>query len=203
MNGLEGWWYDAHYEGGSFDQTVVRMDQYPVKDATEILLYLENPVRLASIENHFRNEVDRLSANEGVIVIPRVTLRSATSEVVFEDVAVEAHGVRLDVFQPGWTTMLDVLLSLADRGEIDSMGLEWRVADGDIAIIDGYYVTSIVAGDFAPESVGSCVLTHQVGGNVISEYLAPHTHTMSHVHLTGDLEVLVSPESVEWLWVCL
>jgi len=203
LNGLEGWWYDAHYEGGSFDRTVVRMDLFPVKDGMSIVLYLEDPVRLAAIEEHFRDEIRRLTANEGQIVIPRVTLRSATSEIVFDNVDVTTHDVRADVFHDGFTTMLDVLLSLGEQGAFDTLDIEWRIADGDISVIDGYYVVRVSSGGFSPEATGACVLTHQIGGELIDDHLAPHTHTMSHVHLTADLEILISPESVEWLWVCL
>jgi len=203
INGLDGWWYDAHYEGGSFDRTVVRMDCFPVKDAMSIVLFLEDPDRLDAIHEHYREEVVRRGDNQQGLFVPRVTLRSAAETFEYVDLAVTAHDVRPDVFQPGTITMLDVLLSLGERGDLDALGLEWRAAEDDIAVIDGYYVISIAAGDFAPESTGSCVLTHQIGGATIQDFLSPHTHTMSHIHLTGDLEVLVAPEAVEWLWVCL
>jgi hypothetical protein len=34
-------------------------------------------------------------------------------------------------------------------------------------------------------------------------YLPPHGHKTSHIHLTSDLKVLTSPEYVEFLWTCL
>ncbi len=203
LNGLEGWWYDAHYEGGSFDRTVVRIDQFPVKDGMSIVVYLEDLERLTAIHEHFREEVARREANAGRIVVPTVTLRSSAETIVFENVEVSPHDVRSDVFQAGLVTMLDVLLSLGEQGLLDKLGLEWRTEDEGIAVVDGYYAVSIVAGVFSPELVGSCVLTHQIGGTTIQDHLTPHTHTMSHIHLTAGLEVLVSPEAVEWLWVCL
>jgi len=203
LSGLSGWWYDAHYEGGSFDKTVVRLDQLPVKDGMSILLYLEDPVRLDAIHQHFREEVARRAENGDVVVIPLVTLLSSTASVEFRDVVVTAHDVRADVFQANTITMLDVLMSLGDQGSLTELGLDWREEDGEILIVDGYYVVSIHAEGFSPETTGSCVLTHQISGETIAEYLSPHTHTMSHIHLTADLEVLVSPEAVEWLWICL
>ena len=203
LNGLEGWWYDAHYEGGSFDRTVVRMDQFPVKDGMTIVVYLEDPERLAAIHEHFREEVARRDTNGGSVVVPTVTLRSSTDTIVFENVLVTAHDTRLDILQPGVVTMLDVLLSLGEQGRLTELGLEWRAEEDDITVIDAYYVVSITADEFAPERTGSCVLTHQIRGATIAGFLPPHAHTMSHVHLTADLEVLVSPEAVEWLWVCL
>jgi len=203
LNGLEGWWFDAHYEGGSFDRTVVRMDLFPVKDGMSIVLYLEDPERLAAIEEHFRDEIRRQGTSGEGMVIPRVTLRSVTSERVFEDVSVTPHGARADVFQPGTVTMLDVLLSLGEQGALERLAVEWRDEADDAETIDGYFVAAIASGDFAPEAAGTCVLIHQVGGQIIDPYLAPHTHTMSHIHLTAGLEVLIAPESVVWLWTCL
>lgn len=203
LRGLSGWWYDAHYEGGSFDKTVVRVDQFPVKDGMSIVVYLENPTRLDAIHEHYREEVARRAVNDEVVVIPTVTLLSSTATVEFYDVAVTAHDSRTDVFQAGVITMLDVLLSLGEQGALTGLGLDWREKDGDILVVDGYYVVSVQAEGFAPEITGSCVLTHQIFGETIAEFLSPHTHTMSHIHLTADLEVLVSPEAVEWLWICL
>jgi len=203
LDGLDGWWYDAHYEGGSFDRTVVRIDCFPVKDAMSTVLFLEDPTRIEAIHSHYREEVERRGGNQQGVFVPLVVLRSAARTVEFADVAVTSHDVRPDVFKPGTITMLDVLLSLGDRGDLDRLGLEWRATEDDVEIVDGTYVVSIAAGDFAPQSTGKCVLTHQIGGAAIQQHLSPHTHTMSHIHLTGDLEVLVAPESVEWLWVCL
>lgn len=203
LSGLSGWWYDAHYEGGSFDKTVVRLDQFPVKDGMSMLLYLEDPSRLDAIYEHFREEVALLSENDGAVIIPLVTLLSSTATVEFYDVVVTAHNSRADVFQTGTITLLDVMFSLGNQGALTELGLDWREEDGDILVVDGYYVTSIQTEGFAPETTGSCVLTHQVSGDTIAEFLSPHTHTMSHIHLTADLEVLVSPEAVEWLWICL
>ena len=141
LNGLDGWWYDAHYEGGSFDRTAVRMDLFPVKDGISIVVYLEDPARLAAIHEHFREEVVRRESSETGVVVPTVTLRSSGDSIVFEDVRVVAHDVRPDVFQPGLITMLDVLLSLGELGLLSDLGLEWRAADDGIDVVDGYYVS--------------------------------------------------------------
>jgi len=117
LSGLSGWWYDAHYEGGSFDKTVVRLDQFPVRDGMSILLYLEDPARLDAIAQHFREEVARRAENDGAVIIPTVTLLSSTATVEFNNVAVTAHDSRSDVFQAGVITMLDVLLSLGEQGQ--------------------------------------------------------------------------------------
>jgi len=203
LNGLEGWWYDAHYEGGTFDRTALRMDTFPVKDGMSITLFLEDPERLSAIEHHFRDEVTRLAENKGILIIPEIILRSAAQELAFYDIEVISHDVRPDVFQPGALTALDVLLSLGEMGHLDELGLEFRDAQPDIEVVDGYFVVAISADGFLPEETGACVLTQQISGSIIAEHLKAHTHTTSHIHLTGDLEALVSPESIEWLWVCL
>ena len=203
LNDLDGWWYDAHYEGGSFDRTVVRIDQYPVKDRMSIVVYLEDSVRLEAIHAHFREEVARRASNDGMVAIPKITLRSSSDELVFKDITVTSHDVRPDVFQPGVVTMLDVLLSLGEQGLLTELDLEWRTEEAGISLVDGFFVVGIAAGPFAPEVSGACVLTHQIGGATIADHLSPHTHTMSHMHLTADLEAIVSPEAIEWLWICL
>jgi len=203
LNDLDGWWYDAHYEGGSFDRTVVRIDQYPVKDGMSIVVYLEDPARLEAIHAHFLEEVVRRASSNGGVTIPRIVLRSSIDELVFEDITVTAHDVRPDVFQPGVLTMLDILLSLGEQGLLTELDLEWRSEEAGISLVDGFFVVGVAAGAFAPESSGACVLTHQIAGATIADHLSPHTHTMSHIHLTADLEAIVSPEAVEWLWICL
>jgi hypothetical protein len=203
LNGLEGWWYDAHYDGGGFDRTVVRMDQFPVMDEMSIVVYLEDPERLDAIYEHFREEVARRNASEGSIVVPTVTLRSAAQTIVLENVLVTAHDTRSDVFRSGLVTALDVLLSLGEQGLVSQLVLKWRPATDGIPADVGYCVAEVDAGSFSPEPNASCVLMHQVGGTTIADYLAPHSHTMSHIHLTPDLEILVSPETIEWIWICL
>ena len=203
LNGLEGWWYDAHFDGGNFDKTVVRMDCFPVKDDMSIVLYLEDPERLNAIYQHFAAEVSSRDPESTEIIIPSVVFRSATQTVEFTNVVVTAHDARIDVFQPGVITALDVLLSLGESGALGTVGLEWRSEEAEIAVVDGYYVVAIQAGEFEPAATGSRVLIHQVLGEEIEDHVSPHTHTLTHIHLTGDLEVLVSPQVVEWLWVCL
>lgn len=203
LNGREGWWYDAHYAGGRFERTVVRMDHYPVKDGMKILLYLEDPDRLTAIHKSFREEVDRCSENAGRLVIPKVTIRSPQSSLTFDEVVVTAHNVRADVFQSDVTTVLDILLSLGEQGKLSALKLSWRDRTEEKDPVDNYFVDHIAGEDFSPEIAGSCTFAHQVGSETLKGYLTPHIHTTSHIHLAADVEVIVSPEYVEWLWVCL
>ena len=203
LNGLEGWWYDAHYAGGSFNRTVVRMDHYPVKDGMDILFYLEDPERLTAIHENFRQEVDRRQENGDQVIIPIVTIRSPQASLTFDEVVVKAHNVRADLFQPGVTTVLDVLLSLGEQEKLTSLTLTWRDRAEDADPIDNYFVNLITGDAFSPEATGSCIFTHQIGSETLKDYLAPNACEGSHIHLTADLEIIVSPEYVEWLWVCL
>jgi len=203
LNGLEGWWYDAHYAGGSFNRTVVRVDHYPVKDGMDILFYLEDPERLTAIHNNFREEVNRRRENGNQVIIPIVTIRSPQVSLTFDEVVVTAHNVREDLFQPDVITVLDVLLSLGEQEKLTSLKLTWHDRAEDTDPIDNYFVDHIVGEDFSPEIAGSCIFTHQIGSKTLKDYLAPNTCEGSHIHLTAGVEVIVSPEYVEWVWVCL
>jgi len=203
LNGKSGWWYDAHYAGGTFERPVVRMDEYPVKDGMTIQLYLEDPERLAAILTSFREETARLQANAGRLVLPRVKVTAPQGELVFEDVLVTAHNSRLDVLQSGVVTVLDVLLSLGEQGKLAAVGLTWRAEMDGADPVDGYFVDRIDAAGFLILSTGDCTYAHEVGSEGLMNYLPPHGHKTSHVHLTSDLKVLTSPEYVEFLWTCL
>jgi hypothetical protein len=203
LNGLSGWWYDAHYAGGTFDRPVSRMDHFPVKDGVSVVIYLEKPDRLAAMEADFREEVARREANGGALIVPTVTLQTPRARLIFSDVSVTPHGVRSDVFRSGVVTALDVLLSLGEQGALRELSLTWRADTDDGDPIDAYLVDGVAGEGFAPESTGSCAFAHVVSSAVVEEFLLPHGHTTSHIHLSADLDVLVSPETVEWIWVCL
>ena len=203
LNGKSGWWYDAHYAGGAFERPVVRMDEYPVKDGMAIQLYLESPDRLAAITQDFAEQVARLRSNGGRVVVPKVTVRSPRATLTFNDVGVTAHNVRSDVFQTGVITVLDVLLSLGEQGRLSSLELAWRDRMENADPVDNYFVDQVRTEDYSTEAAGDCTYVHEVGSEALMGFLAPHGHATSHVHLTADVEVLTSPEYVEFLWACL
>jgi len=91
LNGLQGWWYDAHYSGGRFERTAVRMDHFPVQEGMRVRLYLEQPERHAAIHESFRDEVNRRDATGGGVVIPEVVIRGARATTVMREVAVEPY----------------------------------------------------------------------------------------------------------------
>lgn len=202
LNGRAGWWYDAHYPGGRFERTTLRMDHYPVKDGMRILLYLERPDRLAAIHTSFRDEVARLAANGGQVVIPEVVIRARRETLTFRDVPATAHNARSDVFQPGVVTALDVLLSLGELGHLSGLRLTWRVRVGEIEPVESYYVDWIAGADFSVEAVSPCAFMYDVGAEILAAFKPPHGHVAGQVHLALDLHVLTSPEHVRWLLVC-
>jgi hypothetical protein len=202
LNGRVGWWYDAHYPGGKFERTTVRMDHYPVKDGMKILLYLEQPDRLAAIYTSFQEEVTRLAANQGRVVIPKVTIRGPRRSLTFRDVPVTSHDVRSDVFRPGVVTALDVLLSLGELGHLSRLRLTWRTRVGETEPVENYFVDLIAGSDFSAEAVSPCAFVYDVGADILTKFKLPHRHVAGQIHFPPDLHVLVSPEHVQWVLVC-
>jgi len=202
LNGRVGWWYDAHYPGGKFERTTIRMDHYPVKDGMKILLYLEQPDRLAAIYTNFRDEVARLATNGGLVVVPEVVIRGPRGTLTFRDVPVTAHDARGDVFQPGVIAALDVLLSLGELGNLSGLRLTWRTRMGETAPVESYYLDLIAGANFSTEAVSPCAFVYDVGAEGLTEFKPPHGHMAAQIHLSLDLHVLVSPEHVKWAWVC-
>jgi len=202
LNGLTGWWYDAQYAGGEFERPVLRMDSFPVKDGMTIRLYLEQPDRLSAIRQCFRDEVGRRDANGGTVVIQEVTVRGPRWTLVAHDVVVEPSGTRSDAFRPGVVTALDVLLALGRDGVISSLRLVWHDRLDDADYVDSFMVHALFAGAYEAPATKGCMLAHQTGSSVLEGFIVAHGHESSHVHLTADLEALVSPEYVRWTWLC-
>ncbi len=202
LNGLAGWWYDTQYAGGEIERTTVRMDQFPVKDGMRIRLYLDRPERLAAIEQSFREEVRRRDGNGGLVVVPEVTIRGPRWMLVVRDLLVEPTGGRADVFQSGVVTALDVLLALGREGVVSSLTLVWHDHLDGADQFYAFMVHGLLAGEDEASPSPGCALVHQTGSAVLDGFLAPHGHGSSHVHLTADLEALVSPEFVRWSWLC-
>jgi len=193
IDGEPGWWYRAEYSGGWFESNSFRMDMYPYKNGTQILVYKEGEDRLARIYKASRDEVERLATNDGEIVIPEVVVRSPGSSRTFQDVVVTAHDVRSDVLQPGTVTSLDVLLSLGEQGEISRLKLSWYDRIGDADPVDSYWVEQI---DGA-EASGGCGFVYETGPRDFEGFAG------NHIHIPADARVIVSPEYALWFWICL
>lgn len=200
LNGLEGWWYDVKLPGGAFERTAVRMDLYPVKGGSTLSFYLEAPDRLEAIWTSFREEAARRAATDQ-IVIPTVTIRGPRATLTYHDVRVTPHGSRSDVFLPDVVTALDVLLSLGEQGGIPAVHLAWHATVDGIEGVNHYMVEWIEGADLGIADP-SCGFAHMAATDVLWPYLTPHSHASTRIHLSPDVEVLVSPAVVEWTWLC-
>ncbi|MEN6369513.1 MAG: hypothetical protein ABFD77_07450 [Thermotogota bacterium] len=202
IDGLTGWWYDVRLPGGAFERTVLRMDTYPIKNGAEVYLYLEDPARLAAIESSFQEEVALRAANGGRIIVPTVTIKGPRSTVTFRDLVVTSHNVRPDVFRPGAITTLDVLLSLGEQGRISGLELAWHAALGDVSNVNHYMVDWISLPGVLGEKDSLCGYMDEAATEGLRGFLTPHSHATTQIHLSSDLEFLVSPGYVEWQWLC-
>lgn len=202
INGLDGWWYDVRLPGGALERTALRMDAYPLKDGAAVYLYLEDPARLAAIQASFRDEVARRAANGGRIVVPTVSIKGPRSTVTFQDVVVTAHDSRPDVFKPGVVTALDVLLSLGEQGKIAGLDLTWHAMLGEVENVNHYMVDWIALPDVLGEPDALCGYMDEAATEGLRPFLTPHSHATTKIHLSSDLEALVSPQYVEWQWLC-
>jgi len=197
LNGQTGWWYEAHYAGGGFEPNAVRMDHYPVKDGLAVRVYREDPKRLAALYEGFRTEVARRAAHGGQVVVPQVVIRGPRWKLEFRDVPVRPHGVRVDLFQPGVVTGLDVLLSLGEQGLLRGLKLTWYDRIGRADPVDSYFVELIAAEGGSAEAFDSCGFLYEVGE------LALRGFKGAFVHIPADARVIVCPEYMEWSWRCL
>jgi hypothetical protein len=194
LDGRINWWYRAHYAGGWFELNAYRMDLYPYKDGTQIMLRQQTDEFMGRLYNTFADEVMRKSMNQDRIVIPEVKIGPA----VYTDVPVSAHDVRSDVLRPGTITALDVLLSLADQDRIQRMKLTWYGSIGHADPVDSFFVEQIDDGDGKFDGEAS----PDTGGWVYeSGALDFRGYQGSHINVPADVRVLVSPEYMSWYWL--
>jgi len=193
VNGEPGWWYDAYYAAGWFEPNVFRMDQYPYKNNMRIRLEREGENRLEAVYGSFREEVERLRANGGQVIVQDVRIRSPNGRLAFDDVVVTPHDVRTDVLQPGVVTALDALLSLAEQGELPGLKLTWYERIAGAEPVDSYWVEEL-NGDRA---VGGCGFVYETGPRDFAGFSG------THIHIPADVRVTLSPEYALWFWICL
>lgn len=197
LNGHGGWWYEAHYAGGRLEPNQMRMDTYMVKDGTQVRLFREDLKRLAGIQASFAREVERVRANGGRVVLPKVTIRGPRWSLAFNDVEVRAHDVRSDVLRPGVITALDVLLSLGEQGRLSALKLTWYAGIGRATPVDSYFVEHIAGGGHSAEAFDSCGFLYEVGDLELKGTKG------AFVHVPSDVRPILSPEYMEWSWRCL
>ncbi len=189
INGYKNWWYWAYYHSGWQEANNFRMDHYPYKDQMTIQVQREDSSRIDRIHQVFRDEVKRIEANDGKVIIPKVIIRGRTHTLTFKDVEVTAHNLRNDTFQDGVITAIDVILSLADQGEI-TYKLTWYDRIGR-AVVTNYFVDGINE----DQAYGTCGFVYEAG----SEKL----RYGNHIHIPSDYRIINSPEYEEWFWICL
>ncbi len=193
VDGEQGWWYNAYYPAGWFEASVTPMDHYPYKAGSAVRLDSISEDRLAPIYQSYREEVQRLAANGGQVVIPDRTIRAPSGRIEFQDVVVTPHDVRSDMLQPGVVTALDAIISLAEQGHISDLELTWyeRIARADP--VDSYWVERI-NDDVAS---GGCGFVYECGSREFAGFAGAHNH------IPADVQVSRSPEYALWFWICL
>lgn len=194
INNEKDWWYAAHYSGGWRENIVFRMDMHPYKDNSYFSIYKEDPEHLARIYSTFQDEVNRLFANNGRIIIPEITIISPDNLWSFTEVEVMSHNIRRDVLKSGVTTALDVLLSLLEQEYLSQLRITWYQNIGAADPVDSYWVEKI---DRSREATGSCGFVYETGAKTFSGFRG------SHIHIPSDVRVTVSPEYAHWFWICL
>jgi len=197
IDGTAGWWYEAKYDSGWFERNATRIDTYPVKDGMVVRLFEERPGRLEKLYAAFAEEVERLEANGGVLILPDVEIEGPVGRLLFENVRVTPHDVRTDLWQPGTITALDVFLSLGEQGALTSVGLHWYASIGGADPVDDYFIERVEAEGFLAEASGGCGFVYEVGATTFRGFSG------SHVHIPTDARALVSPEYALWFWLCL
>jgi hypothetical protein len=191
INGEENWWYSAFYDGGWEENNVFRIDHYPYKPKMYIRLFKISLSRLQNIYDTFREEVQRLNANNGSVIIPTVIITSPTNHLFLYDVEVTSHNLRNDTFQNGVITAIDVIMSLGDAGLI-SYKLHWYNTIG-IAEVKNYYVDGVNQDN----AYGKCGFVYETGD------LSYPGFSGNHIHIPSDYRIITSPEYEEWFWICL
>ena len=196
LDGEPNWWYAAVYHGGSRpEEPAHRMDTHPYKNWMTIAVYRVPEERVCELRDAWGQEVRRLKANADRVLVPEVTLRTRQQDLRFTDVRVTAHDLRCDLFQPGTITAADIMLSLADRGDL-SVELTWCEMIGS-ALQQGYYFTR-----FNDERAGwRTGFTYQVGERRF-EGRQPR-FSNNWLHMSCDIRAVLSPEHMHWAWTDL
>jgi len=192
INGEPNWWYITFYSGGWTEQNVFRPDHYSWKPLTTLRFYQTSPQNLADIYSVWKQEIEMLESNNGKIIIPEVIIRGNTFTNVFENVEVTTHNLRNDTFQENTITAIDVILSLADQGEM-TYELQWYDTIGTASIVRSYWVDTIDN----DKAYDRCGFVYEAGADRYRGF------TGNHIHLPSDTRILNSPEYVEFFWICI
>lgn len=192
LNGGDNWWYYAYYSGGGLEANVVRMDFYPWKPGTTLIMLQVEQSFIDDIFSTFQEEVSYLAANNGTVIVPVITINGRTFNQEFYNISVSAHNLRNDIFQNGVITAIDIIMSLGDLGNI-TYELNWYVSFRGAFYVHSYFVRKINA----DETIGRCGFLYEVGDNDF-KYPGPN-----YIFLSSDERVIVSPEYLRFFWGCL
>ncbi len=193
INGTEGWWYAAYYDGGWTEKNVFRMDHYPYKDKMNISIMEASQEELESYYDVFRKEVARKNLNGGEIIIPEVIIRGPNiGDLIFENVKIEAHNLRNDMLKEGTATAIDAIMTLGDAGLID-YELFWNESIGSAEIVKSYWVNRINK----DAASGRCGFVYEEGS------MDFYGFNGNHIHIPSDIRIINSPEYLEYYWICI
>jgi hypothetical protein len=194
INDEENWWHIAYYDGGWPERNVFRMDHYPYKDGMYISIIRYEKEMLDKIYDVFRDEITRKNKNNGKTIIPEVIIRTPDKRLVFENVEVNSHNLRSDIFQigEGVITAIDVIMSLGEQEKI-SYDFKWYESMGSAGMVKNYWVERINK----DAAYGSCGFVYESGSNIYHGFLG------NHIHIPSDTRIINSPEYVEFFWICI
>ncbi len=189
INGKVNWWYKAYYDGGWLEENNFRMDLYPYKDRMFIQVSRISTGYVDIVHDSFREEMQRLDANGGAVIIPRVTITGPGLAHTFKDVEVTPHNLRNDTFKAGVVTAIDVIMSLGDQDRID-YEMQWyeEIAGSDVRT---YFITSIDG----QKAYARCGFVYEEGDK--------DDQFGNHIHIPSDIRVINSPEYEKWFWICI
>ena len=108
LNGAANWWYDVWYDGGWTEQSIHRMDYYPVKDKMTITFLPVSAEQMGARYDAWRAQTARKKSNDGKVIIPTVQImRERSQDDLFvqdtphdprvrrrKDPGIARHGVR-------------------------------------------------------------------------------------------------------------
>ncbi len=192
LNGEENWWYRVIYDGGWSENNVFRMDLYPYKERALVSFTPEREETLERIYDTVRAETSRLKRAGGMIVIPEVVIDGTRESYRFENVEVNSHNLRPDLFREGVITAIDVIMSLGDQDKIE-YDIGWFDSIGTAEVVRSFFVQRINA----DTASGRCGFVYDSGSEEF------HGFRGNHIHLPPDARVLTSPEYVRFFWICI
>jgi len=124
------------------------------------------------------------------VIIPEVIIRSPSQSLTFEDVRVEPHHLRNDLFKEGYITAIDVILSLGEDNKI-SYDLQWYESIGTAEIVKNYFVERINQ----DQARGRCGFVYEAGSHQFRGFRG------NHIHIPSDIRGMLpcpSYESLKW-----